>query len=84
MKSLFLSEFMILWLKIKTIGKSTNSKGKTNIPAVLTNTEKTKNIDPAQSATLALYARYLKRISAHSRNLISSIVNPFERIGYPE
>lgn len=45
---------------------------------------KTKDIDPAQSATLALYARYLKRISAHSRNLISSIVNPFERIGYPE
>jgi hypothetical protein len=26
----------------------------------------------------------LKRIAAHSRNLISSIVNPFERIGYPE
>ncbi len=39
----------------------------------------------ADSATaVALYARYLKRISAHSRNLISSIVNPFERIGYPE
>lgn len=45
---------------------------------------KTKEIDVAQGAALALYARYLKRISAHSRNLISSIVNPFERIGYPE
>ena len=33
---------------------------------------------------LTLDYRYLKRIAAHSRNLVSSIVNPFERIGYPE
>ena len=45
---------------------------------------KSNEIDSAQGSTLALYARYLKRISAHSRNLISSIVNPVERIGYPE
>jgi len=31
-----------------------------------------------------MYSRYLKRIAAHSRNLISSVVNPFERIGYKE
>ena len=37
-----------------------------------------------QASALCLYVRYLKRIAAHSRNLISSIVNPFERIGYPE
>ena len=37
-----------------------------------------------QASALCLYARYLKRIAAHSRNLVSSIVNPFERIGYPE
>ena len=37
-----------------------------------------------QASTLCLYVRYLKRIAAHSRNLVSSIVNPFERIGYPE
>jgi len=36
------------------------------------------------AGSLCLYARYLKRIAAHSRNLVSSIVNPFERIGYPE
>ncbi len=42
------------------------------------------DLDTAQGASLALYARYLKRICAHSRNLISSVVNPFERIGYPE
>ena len=38
----------------------------------------------AQASAICLYLRYLKRISAHSRNLVSSIVNPFERIGYPE
>ncbi len=37
-----------------------------------------------KASALCLYARYLKRIAAHSRNLVSSIVNPFERIGYPE
>ena len=42
------------------------------------------NIDADSATAAALYARYLKRISAHSRNLISSVVNPFERIGYPE
>ncbi len=42
------------------------------------------NIQAGEAAAVALYARYLKRIAAHSRNLISSVVNPFERIGYPE
>ena len=42
------------------------------------------NLTASQAASIALYSRYLKRIAAHSRNLISSIVNPFERIGYPE
>lgn len=38
----------------------------------------------ATAVTTALYTRFLKRISAHSKNLISSIVNPMERIGYSE
>jgi phosphate uptake regulator len=38
----------------------------------------------ADAVTVALYLRCLKRISAHSRNLTSSLVNPFDRIGYPE
>ena len=45
---------------------------------------KASNMSVSDAAAVALYARYLKRISAHCRNLISSIVNPFERIGYPE
>lgn len=31
---------------------------------------------------IGLYARYLKRIQAHLLNIASSVVNPFERIGY--
>jgi len=45
---------------------------------------KLSDIDVGKGTAVAMYARYLKRISAHSRNLISSIVNPFEGIGYPE
>ena len=45
---------------------------------------KIDGIGVGEGAAISLYARYLKRISAHSRNLISSIVNPFDRIGYPE
>ena len=41
-------------------------------------------LSSADSATIVLYARFLKRISAHSRNLVSSLVNPFPRIGYSE
>ena len=37
-----------------------------------------------KASAVCLYVRYLKRIAAHSRNLVSSVVNPFERIGYPE
>ena len=33
------------------------------------------------AVALALYVRYLKRISAHLNNMITSVVNPFERIG---
>ena len=45
---------------------------------------KFSSLTPDKATSIALYSRYLKRIAAHSRNLISSIVNPFERIGYPE
>ena len=35
-----------------------------------------------EAVTTALYVRYLKRISAHLMNMASSIVNPFDRIGF--
>ncbi len=45
---------------------------------------KIRDLDIGTASAVGLYSRYLKRIAAHSRNLISSVVNPFERIGYPE
>ena len=42
------------------------------------------SMDADTATAVAMYSRYLKRIGAHSRNLISSVVNPFERIGYRE
>ncbi len=37
-----------------------------------------------QAVSIALYARYLKRINAHLTNIASAIVNPFPRIGFRE
>ena len=45
---------------------------------------KIEDLSSADGASVALYARYLKRIAAHSRNIVTSIVNPFHRIGYRE
>lgn len=45
-------------------------------------TEKFDDLDTASSAILVLYFRYLKRINAHLLNIISSVINPFDRIGY--
>jgi phosphate uptake regulator len=44
--------------------------------------EKDKNIKPGDAAALALYTRWLKRINSHLRNITTSVVNPFDRIGY--
>jgi len=41
-----------------------------------------ENISAHDAVAIALYARYLKRISAHLMNTASSIVNPFDRIGF--
>ena len=38
--------------------------------------------DSSQGASIALYSRYLKRIGAHLKNITSTIVNPYDRIGY--
>ena len=36
----------------------------------------------SKAAAVALYARYLKRIGSHLANIITTLVNPFEAIGY--
>ncbi|MBM3316427.1 MAG: hypothetical protein FJY75_01105 [Candidatus Eisenbacteria bacterium] len=37
-----------------------------------------------EAVVAALYLRYLKRVSAHLKNVASSVVNPYYRIGYRE
>ena len=36
------------------------------------------------AVTVALYLRYLKRVSAHIKNVATSVVNPYHRIGFRE
>ncbi len=43
-----------------------------------------KELSCSDSVCVALYARYLKRINSHLTNIVSSIVNPFPRIGFRE
>ena len=44
--------------------------------------ERDKSMRPGDSAALALYTRWLKRINSHLRNITTSVVNPFDRIGF--
>lgn len=44
--------------------------------------EKDKSVKPGDAAALVLYTRWLKRINSHLRNITTSIVNPFDRIGF--
>ena len=45
---------------------------------------KTDDLSPGEAASVALYTRYLKRIASHLRTIVTSVVNPFPRIGYKE
>ncbi|MGY8781360.1 MAG: PhoU domain-containing protein [Fidelibacterota bacterium] len=40
--------------------------------------------DECQTVALALYARYLKRIGAHLKNITTVLVNPFDAVGYKQ
>lgn len=44
--------------------------------------EEDKNITPGDAVSLAMYFRWLKRINSHLRNITTSMVNPFDRIGF--
>ncbi len=43
---------------------------------------KDKTLDGRDAVIYALLARFLKRVSAHLKNVASSVVNPFHRLGY--
>jgi phosphate uptake regulator len=44
--------------------------------------QKDESIKPGDAAALALYTRWLKRINSHLRNITTSVVNPFDRVGF--
>jgi len=41
-----------------------------------------KSIPSGDAVSLAMYFRWLKRINSHLRNVTTSVVNPFDRIGF--
>lgn len=43
---------------------------------------KDASLSASEAVSVALYARYLKRINAHLTNIASAVVNPFPRIGF--
>lgn len=47
-------------------------------------TGKVDDLEAPEAAAVVLYVRFLKRIGSHSRNIVTSIINPFHRIGYSE
>jgi hypothetical protein len=44
--------------------------------------EEDKSIRPGDAVSLGLYFRWLKRINSHLRNIVTSVVNPFDKIGF--
>ncbi len=44
--------------------------------------EEDKIIRSGDSVALGIYFRWLKRINSHLRNITTSVVNPFDRIGF--
>ena len=47
---------------------------------IISNT--TKVSSESYAATTVLYARYLKRIGAHLKNITTTVINPYDKVGY--
>jgi len=65
-----------IYSQTKEIGKTCDK----NIKMLIEKNE--ENLETSIVAVLVLYFRYLKRINAHLRNIISSVINPYDRIGF--
>ncbi|MBT3228309.1 MAG: hypothetical protein HOD43_12590 [Candidatus Marinimicrobia bacterium] len=65
-----------IYSKTKEIGRTCDK----NIKMLIETNE--ENLNTSIVAVLVLYFRYLKRINAHLRNIISSVINPYDRIGF--
>lgn len=46
--------------------------------------EKTTFGSESKAASVVLYARYLKRIGSHLSNIMTTLINPFEAVGYAD
>ena len=44
--------------------------------------EKEPSLSAGDAVSAAMYTRYLKRITAHILNIMTSVINPFERISF--
>lgn len=52
------------------------------ITNVLASGRESVPLEACTQVALALYVRYLKRINSHWLNILTSVVNPFDRIGF--
>lgn len=53
-----------------------------NLENILKQIVKEENIKPRKAIIIALLTRYLKRVSAHLKNVASAIINPYPRISF--
>jgi phosphate transport system protein len=60
----------------------THSQFSRRLDALIDSVVEDGGISAREAVIAALAARYTKRISAHLSNLASSVVNPFDRIGF--
>ena len=44
--------------------------------------QETRYKDQKEAASVTLYARYLKRVGGHLKNITTTMLNPYEEIGY--
>ncbi len=58
------------------------SEIKKSINEIITGLEKESRMSSGRAITHALYTRHIKRVAAHLKNIASSVVNPFDRVGY--
>ena len=62
--------------------KENFGKAKENIDKIIEKLLNDQKLNRKELVLYSLLARYLKRVGAHQKNAASTVINPFERIGY--
>ena len=65
-----------------TVAMQAHKKTKEGCDRIIEQMFKNPDNDTSQAIVAVLYARYLKRVNAHLKNIATSVVNPFDMIGY--